>query len=52
MEDTPDTISVRERIAKLRERRDASTDETEREDLGEAIQSLAMGWQVRQSAGE
>jgi hypothetical protein len=45
----PTTESVRKQIAELKARRNASTDESEREDLGEAIQSIAMGWQLRQS---
>ena len=39
--------SVRDQIAELKSRRDVTTDETEREELGEAIQSMAMGWQFR-----
>jgi hypothetical protein len=42
------TESVREQIAELKARRNSSTNESEREELGEAIQSLAMGWQLRQ----
>ncbi len=52
MEDNPDTARVREQIAKLKARRNASTSESEREELAEAIQSLAMGWQFRQAAGK
>jgi hypothetical protein len=44
----PSTESVREQIAELKARQDASTNESEREELGEAIQSIAMGWQLRQ----
>ena len=44
----PSTESVREQIAELKARRDASTNESEREELGEAIQSIAMGWQLHQ----
>lgn len=39
--------SVLNQIAELKSRRDVTTDEAEREDLGEAIQSMAMGWQFR-----
>lgn len=48
----PSTESVREQIAELKAKRNASTNESEREELAEAIQSLAMGWQLRQAAGK
>ncbi len=48
----PTEESVRKQIAELRERRDASTDKTEREDLADVIQSIAMGWQFREAAAE
>ena len=43
--DTDKTESFKRRIADLKARRDAAADPTEREELEDAISSLAMAWQ-------